>query len=53
MGGSNQKGFEGMEYIQRVYFGYECLEDGDPYTKIMIYELKSSFQVISFSVPRF
>jgi hypothetical protein len=32
MGGSNKKIFEGMKYIQKAYFGYECLEDGDSYT---------------------
>jgi hypothetical protein len=36
MGGSNKNIFEGMKYIQRACFGYECLEDGDPCTKTII-----------------
>jgi hypothetical protein len=27
---SNKKRFEGMKYIQKVCFEYECLEDDDP-----------------------
>jgi hypothetical protein len=29
MGENNKKIFEGMKYIQRACFGYECLEDDD------------------------
>jgi hypothetical protein len=29
MGGNNKNIFEGIEYIQRAYFEYECLKDGD------------------------
>jgi hypothetical protein len=32
MGGSNKKRFEGIKYIQRTFFGYECLEDDDSCT---------------------
>jgi hypothetical protein len=36
MRGNNKNRFEGMKYIQRACFEYECLEDDDSCTKIMI-----------------
>jgi hypothetical protein len=36
MGGGNKTRFKEIKYIQKACFGLECLEDGDPYIKIMI-----------------